>query len=336
MRIALVPDNESANAAYRSIGPMTALASRGHELRRLSAQDAKTWVDALQWCEVLHIHRLCDDGIVNLAQAAKMNGAAVVWDDDDDMTRPPKGIGGTPAQQKRDGSLRAAIRTKLFKLVDLVTTPSPALANVFRAAGAREVRVIENFVIDHCVNDRLPRERLRIGWVGCDEHRLDVQKMQITGVLDALLDAHPQLTVTTIGIRLGLRSDRYTHVRGVPLGELLKHVSSFGVGIAPLSADVAMNHNRSNVKVKEYAAVGVPWLASPIGPYSNLGDKQGGRLVPDERWHDELDALIGNERVHRKLAKKAARWGRTQLVGRNASHWEDALAHAVERSQVTA
>jgi hypothetical protein len=51
------------------------------------------------------------------------------------------------------------------------------------------------------------------------------------------------------------------------------------------------------VRVKEYAAAGVRWLASPIGPYAGLGEKQGGRLVPDGRWFEELDRLIRDERA---------------------------------------
>ena len=44
-----------------------------------------------------------------------------------------------------------------------------------------------------------------------------------------------------------------------------------------------MNRARSNIKLKEYAAAGACWLASPIGPYVGLGEKQGGRLVARRR-----------------------------------------------------
>jgi hypothetical protein len=335
MRIALLPDGESTNTAYRSIGPITALAEQGHEVRRIGPQ-----VDpargTLQWCDVLHVHRHCNTATVTLARTAKAAGAAVVWDDDDDLVRPPKEIA---AGGLADGARRLArrnVRSKLFQTVDLVTTPSHVLADVFQRDGAPETRVIENHVIDSFLGDRLPRGELCIGWVACLEHRLDLRHVPITRVLTDLLDAHPHLHVVTIGIRLDIEHDRYRHVHGVPLHEMLRQVSAFDIGIAPLSADVPINLGRSNVKVKEYAAVGVPWLASPVGPYVGLGERQGGRLVDDDRWYDALDALVRSARARRKLAKRATRWGREQLLSRNVGQWEHSLAHAVAHARTAA
>jgi len=329
VRIALLPDGDSANAAYRSIGPLHALSRRGHELRQLDLANVGEWHDALAWCDVLHIHRVCDGGVVELAHAARAAGAAVVWDDDDDTARPPSGMSGEGIHSGRKGAARLAARMKLFEAVSLVTTPSSALADRFREEGAHEVGVIENFVIDELMTDRLPRDRLRIGWVAGIEHGFDLEHLPIAEALQALLETHPDLHVTTIGLRLDLRSDRYEHVPPIPFRSLLRHVSSFDLGIAPLSPAVAMNSCRSNVKVKEYAAVGVPWLASPIGPYLGLGEKQGGRLVPDDRWYEELDRLVRDARAHRKLAKRALRWGREQMLSRNVGHWERALGACV-------
>ena len=147
--------------------------------------------------------------------------------------------------------------------------------------------------------------------------------------LRRLLEVHPHVHVTTVGVRLDLPADRYTHISPVPFPQLLRHVSTFEIGIAPLSPALEINRARSNVKLKEYAAVGVPWLASPIGPYAGLGEKQGGRLVADDAWFASLDALVASERTRRKLARRAAKWGREQLLSRNVGLWERALGDAV-------
>jgi len=334
VRIAYLPDGETPNAVYRSIGPMRTLAKRGHDVRQLELERIDGWHDVLRWCEVLHVHRVCDGGSVELVRAAKASGAAVVWDDDDDVTRVPRGTQGYKNVGGLRGERRRAARTRMFASVDLVTTPSAHLAETFRAGGAREARVIENYVIDEFVArvDRPPRDELRIGWVAANEHRLDLEQLPIVDALQRLLDRHPHVRMTTIGIKLPLRGDRYEHVPGVPLPRLIQQLAACSIGIAPLSPALAINHARSSIKLKEYAAAEVPWLASPIGPYVGLGESEGGRLVADDRWFEELDALVRSDRARRRLAKRAARWGRSQLLSRNIERWEReltwALAHA--------
>jgi glycosyltransferase involved in cell wall biosynthesis len=331
VRIAYLSDEATVNTLYRSIGPMLTLGERGHDVRELDPADRSNWHELLRWCELLHVHRVCDGGVVELARAAKAAGAAVVWDDDDDVTRVPRGTSGYRQAGGLKGVRRLKARRLLFEHVDLVTTPSAALADVFREGGAREVRVIENHVVDRMVRERAPRDRLRVGWVAGSEHRLDLEHVPVQDALRALLEARPDVHVTTIGVRLDLPPDRYAHVAPVPFPQLLRHVSSFEIGIAPLSPVLEINRARSNVKVKEYAAVGVPWLASPIGPYAGLGEKQGGRLVANDDWSSALDALIGNDRARRKLGKRAAKWGREQLLSRNIGLWERALGDVMAR-----
>lgn len=332
MRIAFLPDGTSPNAVYRSIGPMTELARRGHETRMLEAGNRATWAEALRWCEVFHVHRVCDGGVIEMARAAKAAGAAVVWDDDDDVTRTDRRVGGRGVPRGLEAKRRLDARARLFQLADLVTTPSAWLAEVFRQGGARDVRVIENYVVDDMMRDRGARTgELTIGWVAGGEHRLDAERLGIAETLARLLDAHPRLHVATLKLDLKIPSDRYRRIAPVPLPELSRHVSTFDVGIAPLSSEIAINHARSSIKLKEYAALGVPWLASPIGPYAGLGEREGGRLVPDGDWDDQLIRLAHSDRDRRRLAKRADRWGRGQLLSRNVGRWERALEALVRR-----
>jgi glycosyltransferase involved in cell wall biosynthesis len=335
VRIAFLADGTTPNAAYRSIGPMTALAERGHEVRQLGLDDRDQWHALLRWCELLHLHRVCDGGAVELARAAKAAGAAVVWDDDDDVTRSPRGTAGHRDAGGLKGVRRLRARSQLFEQVDLVTTPSELLAERFREGGAPEVRVIENYVIDRMVRGGGTREDgvVRIGWVAAEEHRFDLDRVPFVDALARLLETHPHVRVTTVGVRLPLPDERYTHLPPVPFSHLLGHVAGFDVGLAPLSADWEINRARSNVKLKEYAAVGVPWLASPIGPYAGHGEREGGRLVADDGWHEALARLVERPRERRKLAKRAAKWGRGQMLSRNVGCWERELAHALSRAR---
>ncbi len=337
MRIAYVADPRSGNGFYRGIGPMTALEQvRGHDVRRLALEGGVPPLAGVRDVEVLHMHRYGEDAAVRLVREAKAHGAAVVWDNDDDMGSVPK---GTPGYRKQGGMMwekRLAGMRKIFGVADLVTAPSRVLAERLREYGAPHAEVVENHVPDQFVlRGRPPREGVTIGWIAGLEHQVDVERIAVREALQELVDARPEVRVVPFGLGLGLRSDRYRHVDVVPLMELTRAAGVFDVGIAPLS-DIAMNRARSNVKLKEYAAAGACWLASPLGPYVGHGEKQGGRLVPDDGWFDALARLVDKPRERAKLAKRAGKWVAGETLSKHARTWEARFEEAIARARAGA
>jgi glycosyltransferase involved in cell wall biosynthesis len=313
---------------------MTALRQcRGHDVREVPINLGDPPLAAVHDVDVLHLHRYAEEGAVGLAREAKAHGAAVVWDNDDDMGSVPK---GTPAYRKQGGMMwerRLAGMRKIFQLADLVTAPSGSLVERLREYGARHAEVIENHVPDQCVlRSRPPRDGVTIGWIAGLEHQLDVERIPVRDALQRLLDERPEVRVTSIGLALGLRGDRYRHIDVVPLMELTRAAGAFDVGIAPLS-DIALNRARSNIKLKEYAAAGACWLASPIGPYTGLGEKQGGRLVPDDGWHEALARLLDKPRERAKLTKRAGRWVADETLSKGSRVWEARFEEAIRRAR---
>jgi len=337
MRIAYVADPETGNGFYRGIGPMTALAQcRGHQVRAVSINAGDPPLAAVRDVDVLHIHRYCEPGAVGLAREAKAYGAAVAWDNDDDMGSVPK---GTPGYRRQGGMMwerRLAGMRRIFELADLVTAPSASLVERLREYGASNAAVVENHVPDQFVLRARPsRTGVTIGWIAGLEHSVDSERIPVRETLQRLLDERPEVHVVSFGLRLGLRGERYRHVDVVPLLELTRAAGIFDVGIAPLS-DIAMNRARSNIKLKEYAAAGACWLASPVGPYVGLGEKQGGRLVLDDGWHDALDQLLEKPRERAKLTKRAGRWVAGETLTKNAGTWERRFEEAIARARATA
>ncbi|HEX4806888.1 MAG TPA: glycosyltransferase [Conexibacter sp.] len=337
MRIAYVADTTTGNGFYRGVGPMTALAQvRGHDVRPVSINDGNPSLAAVRGVDVLHIHRYGEEGAVRLAREAKAHGAAVVWDNDDDTGSVPKGTPGYRRQGGMQWERRLAGMRKIFQIADLVTAPSRVLAERLREYGAPHTEVVENHVPDQFVlRSRPPREGVTIGWIAGLEHQLDVERIPIRETLQRLLDERPEVRVVSFGLGLGLHGERYRHVDVVALFELTRAAGVFDIGIAPLS-DIAMNRARSNVKLKEYAAAGACWLASPIGPYVGHGEKQGGRLVPDEGWHDALARLVEKPRERAKLAKRAGRWVAGETLTKHAAEWEARFEEAIARARAAA
>jgi glycosyltransferase involved in cell wall biosynthesis len=337
VRIAFLARPESGNGFYRAIGPMAALAERGHRVRQLPVEnDSPQPVGSLADVDVLHIHRYCEDRAWRIAREARAHGAAIVWDQDDNQAATPRGVAFDRVWNGFQGDRRLTRMRRLWRLVDVVTTPSAALAEQLEREGAPSTAVIPNYVPDAFIGpDRRPHPRVTIGWTAGLEHAADVQRLPIVPALQRLLDERADVNVISLGLRLGLESDRYFHVRSVPIHALTQQLVEFDVGIAPL-ADIPFNRSRSDIKLKEYAAAGVPWLASPIGPYEGLGEQQGGRLVADDGWHEQLVRLVEKPRERRKLAKRGRKWVEQQTLSRNAQRWEAVLAQAVERARAAA
>jgi glycosyltransferase involved in cell wall biosynthesis len=338
MRIAFLARSETGNGFYRGLGPMRALAERGHHVRQLAIEgDGPPPVGSLADLDVLHIHRYSETPVWRIARQAKAHGAAVVWDQDDFQAATPRGVANDREWNGFAGDRRLTAMRRLWRCVDLATTPSTHLAEQLTRDGAPSpVVVIPNYLPDEFIGpDRQPHDGVTIGWTAGREHAADVDRLPILPALQRLLDERDDVHVVSLGLRLGLRGEHYLHSDYVPLQFLTRQLAIFDIGIAPLS-DIPFNRCRSDVKLKEYAAARVPWLASPIGPYAGLGEKQGGRLVPDERWYEELVRLIERSKDRQKLAKRASKWVAEQTLERRAGEWQDAFEAAIERSRAAA
>jgi glycosyltransferase involved in cell wall biosynthesis len=113
----------------------------------------------------------------------------------------------------------------------------------------------------------------------------------------------------------------------VEFNNLPGRIGGFDVGIAPL-ADIPANRARSDIKLKEYAASGVPWLASPVGPYIGLGEAEGGRLVPDDGWYDSLVGLVTDHAARSRLGRNAETWASAHTMDAVADRWEQTFTQA--------
>lgn len=333
VRIAFIANPEAPGGWYRGIGPVLALGQRGHEICQMWRPETGIRGELAAGHDVLHVYRAHEDDVLQIARAAKQNGMTIVYDNDDDMRAVPRnnkaardytGFAGERAQRQ--------IR-RLLQLSDLAIASSPKIAERFREYGAEHVQVIENFVPDAALDASAPSNGSQIvaGWLAGNEHHVDMERMPLRDAFGRLLDAYPQLVIETVGVSMGIPHERYRNDPHVDFFGLPRKLAQFDIGMAPI-ADIPFNHARSNIKVKEYAVLGRPWLASPVGPYAMLGEKQGGRLVPDDGWFEAIGRLVEKPRERRKLAKRARTWGRAQAMSQNVGLWEDAIAQAIVRT----
>jgi glycosyltransferase involved in cell wall biosynthesis len=322
-------------AYYRAIGPMQEMEKRGHSVSFPAGPEGEVDLQRLAGCDLVHVYRYSDADNLRLFAELDRGGIALTWDNDDDFINVPK---EGPSYKFAGGLAGRRIFTQQLKtarLAQTTITPSGTLAERYRSAGIADVEVVENYLAPHFSRAYSPHLGIVIGWVAGYEHRADTARIGIAQALRQIMSEYDHVRVECIGVdlRLGEEGDergRYRHDLLVPFEELPQRISGFDIGIAPL-ADIPFNHSRSNIKLKEYAASGIPWLASPVGPYAEMGVKQGGRLVPDGQWYEALRWMVVRERERQLLAENAKAWAEKQTMSDVARRWENIFVGAVNK-----
>jgi hypothetical protein len=338
MRLAVLPQL-TANGHYRAILPLRELQRRGHDV----AWPGHPSLDALRdgglpprnaW-DALHVHLLHDEATLVIMRRLRDAGFALVWDTDDDVGAVTRGSQAWNRLGGRRGVRRHFERSvTVARTAHVVTTTNEHLAGVFRDYGCEHVVAVENYLApEDLAHPRRRHQGIVIGMVCAGEHEPDIKRLRLAATLERLLERHDGVRVVAIGVDLRLRSEhRYEYVWGCEIEELLPLEAEFDIGLAPL-CDTAFNRARSNVKLKEYAAAGAMWLASPIGPYIGMGEEQGGLLVDDDAWLPTLEALVADPNRRRALTDRARAWARTQTISAGAARWQAVFRDAVARAR---
>ena len=238
----------------------------------------------------------------------------------------------------RDPDYHRDILTEACRIADLVTCSTRLLSRVYAPHG--RVEVIPNYARAGWLD--LPTTGGPwIGWTGTiATHQGDLAT--VAGVFpDALPDGW--------GFQ-GIGSDRTRDVLRIPPDRFMSRpwldltsdeypmaVGSFGVGIVPL-AKTQFNDAKSWLKGLEYAALGVPFVASPAADYRNLGRLLTVPLARNrDEWKRELGKLTTNPDWRATVAGVNRDRVRQRLtIEGNAERWMDAWTRAARRRKAVA
>jgi glycosyltransferase involved in cell wall biosynthesis len=184
---------------------------------------------------------------------------------------------------------------QIIREAEFITVSTEFLADYY-SRRVRDVRIVRNGIDA----DRFPQVDLSepvLGWVGATPWRSGDIEM-LAGWLPGFVKDH------------GVRVHHSGHIQGDPndfsarsgvtastaqmelIEDYPKLFQHFSIGLVPLFP-MPFNEAKSYIKGVEYAASGIPFIASPTAEYRLLAEAGIGRLAstPDE-WRDHVTELL--------------------------------------------
>lgn len=303
--------------------------------------DREAQLAAATWPDVLVMQRVMMADVAGHVHEARLAGQTVVQDIDD-------WFGGLPPSNRAFHTTHARAnpevnREHYFAVLaasDLVIASTPYLAERVRGRCGAPTVVIRNAIDLERWSPHPQQQPPTLGWVGALSHRArDLEQLrglahQVVGHGYAAHFHHSgrQPGTEPACSRLGLRPDELESEPMAPITTYPHLFDAIDVGIAPLE-DVPFNRAKSCIKGMEFAASGVPFVASDIDEYRWLAEEHGiGRVARRPRdWLRHLRELAELE-VREAEALEQRRRLEALDIARRWPEWLEVLESAAAGS----
>ncbi len=308
MHVDVLVRNRDGSDFYRLIEPARVLRDEGYDVKIIP-----TALSARRDSTVVMSRPLGETGLSTVDWLTS-HGHRTVVDMDDDFDN-------LPATHGIYGMVDTSYIHAACKLADLVTTSTPALADLY---GHEHSEVLPNCVPARylTVGRGYDHETKWVGWYGGRHAHPEDPQVTNGGVSRAVESAAAAFSFVGDKRDAGwLRSS--LKLRGelllggwYTLNDLPMAVVNFDVGVVPL-ANILFNESKSWLKSAEMASLGVPVVMSPTTENRRLNALGVGVLAtyPNE-WYREVSQLLTNE-DHRQYKSQIGRAAMETLTYEN-------------------
>lgn len=342
MRITWIRSNTNAVGEYRARHPALALRELGHDTSVITLSETPERVSAAEIAgDVLVLQRQTHSSVLDLVDRIPADLRPVLVYEMDD--NPWEMHSWDPIHRRLGSEYGRRCRAVMARCAAVTCTTRTLAARVRQELPEMPVWVIPN-AIDYHLRDWQTREdraalgladRTVLGWTGSCHHGRDGGAM--LQALPEVFSRYPEAVLVmqcdpsvyqswTTTLREGW-GDRLRWVCPVAFGEHPRIYSLFDVSLAPLET-TPFNSCKSDLKLIEAGAWGVPYVASAIAPYVEFHEHSGaigGYLArrPGE-WLEAICHLLDREDVAR--GESLARYVRaTRSLAVVAGQWEAAF-----------
>ena len=318
MKIKGVTRQFIGGAYYRLTMPFDELAKHGHE----TSYALSTFDQGPDGADVF-VGQIVggSDAIVQAWWRNIYKQCATVYEVDDDLFEIER---HNPTHVVFSNPVNQASLSHCMEVSNVVTTTTPVLAERLVKINPNVV-VLPNYIDESMLEiERPQRDRLTIGWAGGDSHAPDIDSVAYG--LKRTMEWNKDIDVHFIGadFRKLVRSPReirhttYT----TDIFEYYRSID-FDIGIAPLKSTY-FAEAKSHIKALEYAALGIPVVASDTAPYQEFViDGVTGFLVKqDHEWGRRLRDLIHDEAMRTEMGAKARELASQYTIQNHWQEWE--------------
>lgn len=300
MKVRYLGSMSSACDMYRASIPFASLLDKGHDvdfagpdLERAFKSGSGVEIEA----DVLIVPRPLSQFAYDMVVSARQAGIATVVELDDEMDSVHKDNASYHAIQRGLPWLYKSIEA-----CDLLTVSTSRLADLY---APDKTVVVPNTVADGVFEIEPTEEKWGIGWTGSiDVHPDDLQVVGTS--LRKMRNKHDvQFRHVGHGDIAQIIKTGYTAYGFLEFGEYFHTINTFAVGIVPL-APTNFNDSKSYLKGIEYAAMGVPFVASPVAEYTFLNKAYGIGVLADSEygWYVELRKMLRSDSALKELSEE--------------------------------
>jgi glycosyltransferase involved in cell wall biosynthesis len=284
--------------------------------------------------DYVHLKARVPDGAIYVGQRVGYPGVrlswltlfrhhSLVWETDDDLWC----IDPTNERASKVYTPELLAETEqIVRLSHMVTVSTEPLAEAMSKFNSNVV-VLPNHIDGAMLDIERPRrDRLTVGWAGGDSHKKDLA--MVAPKLRRFLSRNPDVDFHVIG-------QDYLHENKIPgrwtpwSKELFDYYRTidFDIGIAPLIPS-RFNRSKSAIKALEYAALGIPVIASAEAPYTPfVVDGVTGFLVRYEHeWEARLRDLTNDAGMREEMGRNAKEHARKWTIQTGWKLWADAYS----------
>lgn len=338
---------------YRCVQP-------AHALRQLKLFNAivdfkVTTPDHIDQADIVVFQANGTSQAVQMFKYAKDQGKPVVVETDDNLHAiSPNNKGGYGAWNP--ATLYLHRWNDMVRKADAMTVSTPQLARDHFPYN-KNIYVLPNYLDEEKWMIQKTKSKdayLRIGWAGGNAHGDDLRL--VAKVVEQIVHDHKdKVKFETMGMLKQELKDTFAGLEEFSercpkcnyQGDSIPHpgdtldnyptiLATFGwdIGLAPI-IDTAFNCSKSDLKLKEYAALGVPVVASEVTPYIEA-KKLGCRVLlakTYEEWYNSIKELMENPDLRKEIADANKSWVSEYWIHDNVDKYANVFNQIIERTK---